>query len=205
MNKPILIVHVQGIGKHVLASSLLQTQLLHLFIGSLIIAIFIGPKSEHCLALSLSHSLRHSWLWDLTDVTLTCEDSRNRSTSHTTSPCLTSCCQFWQTCCQCWNITKALLLMTRQNKSHVVDAGTKQKPCCWCRNKTIHMLLMPEQNESRVADVGTKQKTIMVKKWSDQFSRHFIPISKQMSFRKTSKRGDRFQSKNLCCRFWTFT
>ena len=29
--------------------------------------------------------------------------------------------------------------MTRQTKSHVVDAGTKQKPCCLYWNKTIHL------------------------------------------------------------------
>ena len=49
----------------------------------------------------------------------------------------------------------AMLLMLEHNKSHVVDAGKKQKPCCWCRkkqnpccwcrNKTRAMLLMSEQ------------------------------------------------------------
>jgi hypothetical protein len=32
--------------------------------------LFIEPKSEHCLALSLTKSLLHSSCWDLNDVTL---------------------------------------------------------------------------------------------------------------------------------------
>ena len=40
----------------------------------------MGPKSDHCLALSVSHSLIHSLTikccWDLTDVTQACEDAR---------------------------------------------------------------------------------------------------------------------------------
>ena len=39
-------------------------------------SIFIGPKSNHCLALSVSHSS----CWDLTDVTLVCEyDEQNQA------------------------------------------------------------------------------------------------------------------------------
>ena len=44
------------------------------------------------------------------------------------------------------------------------------------------MLLMSKQNKRRDADVGTKQKTMVVKKWSEQFSRHFIPILKRFFF-----------------------
>ena len=51
--------------------------------------LFIKPKSEHCLALSLTKSLIHSSCWDLNDVTLACGDSRNLSKSHETSPCCT--------------------------------------------------------------------------------------------------------------------
>ena len=40
----------------------------------------MGTKSDHCLALSVSHSLIHSLTikccWELTDVTLACEDAR---------------------------------------------------------------------------------------------------------------------------------
>ena len=44
--------------------------------------IFLRRKSDHCLALSVPESLRQSSCWDVTDVTLVCED-------HATSPCLT--------------------------------------------------------------------------------------------------------------------
>ena len=40
--------------------------------------------------------------------------------NHATSLCLTSCSQFWQP-----------MLLTLEQKKHVVDAGTKQKPYCW--------------------------------------------------------------------------
>ena len=43
-------------------------------------SVFMGPKSDHCLTLSVTHSLIHSLTikccWDLTDVTLACEDAR---------------------------------------------------------------------------------------------------------------------------------
>ena len=39
---------------------------------------------------------------------------------HATSPCLTSCCQFWHSCCWRWNKTKAILLMSEPAKSHVI-------------------------------------------------------------------------------------
>ena len=63
--------------------------------------LFMGPKSNHCLVLSV----RHSCYWDLVDVTLACDDLRNFSKSHKTSPCLTSCFQVWQPCCWHWNKT----------------------------------------------------------------------------------------------------
>ena len=44
--------------------------------------LFIGPKSESCLALSVSPSLSPCSFWDLIDVTLACEDSRNPSLSY---------------------------------------------------------------------------------------------------------------------------
>ena len=47
--------------------------------------------------------------------------------------------------------------MPEENKRHVVDAQTKQKPYC-CRIKTKSMLLMLEQNKGHVVDAGTKQK-----------------------------------------------
>ena len=68
------------------------------------------------------------------------------SLSHSVSPrqplqtsrnfnCLTSLCQFWQPCCRCQNKAKAMLLKPKQNKSHFVDVGTKQKPCCNAESK----------------------------------------------------------------------
>ena len=50
-----------------------------------------------------------------------------------------------------------MLLMPEQNKGHIFDAQTKQKPCCWCRNKKA-IFLIPEQNKSNAVDVSTKQK-----------------------------------------------
>ena len=55
---------------------------------------------------------------------------------HATSPCLTSCSHLWQPYCWSWKKSKAMLLVQEQNKSHVVDARTKQKPYCWCQKKT---------------------------------------------------------------------
>ena len=73
-----------------------------------IFCIFIWPKSDHCLAVLVTQcSLR-----DLTDVTLAYEDSRN-------SPCLASCCQFWQASCWHCNKTKVMLSIPEQNKSLV--------------------------------------------------------------------------------------
>ena len=44
--------------------------------------VFIGPESDHCLPLSLTHSLTHSLtdccLVNLIDVTLVCEDASSK-------------------------------------------------------------------------------------------------------------------------------
>ena len=64
-------------------------------------SIFIGPKSDHCLALSFTESLSFCSFLDLIDVTLPCEDSGNLSL-----PAVVS------------------------FDSHVVGVVTKQKPCC---------------------------------------------------------------------------
>ena len=40
--------------------------------------IFIGPESDHCLPLSLTHSLTNSCLVNLIDVTLACEDANSK-------------------------------------------------------------------------------------------------------------------------------
>ena len=40
--------------------------------------IFIGPESDHCSPLSLTHSLTHSCLVNFTDVTLACEDVNSK-------------------------------------------------------------------------------------------------------------------------------
>ena len=89
---------------------------------SLIIALPVCPW----VSLSLSPCCEN-WLVPRPEVgrgtwlmTLTCEDSRNLPKSHAISPCLTSCCKFWQPCCWHWNKTKAMLLMSEQNKSLIV-------------------------------------------------------------------------------------
>ena len=53
------------------------------------------------------------------DVTLACEDSHNLSFPYKLSSVLT-----------------AMLLTLEQNKSHLVDAKTKQNPCCLCQMRT---------------------------------------------------------------------
>ena len=131
-----------------------------------ILKIFIGPKSDHCLVLSLLPSVSsvvETWLmWPW------------RVKIHATFPSLTSCRQYWQPCCWRWNKTKAILLMPKQNKTHAVyarweqklfvDAGAKQKlfcqchflfqnkqrPCCWCRMETKAILLMSEQLKGHI-------------------------------------------------------
>ena len=44
--------------------------------------VFIGPESDHCLPLSLTHSLTHSLtdccLVNFIDVTLACEDANSK-------------------------------------------------------------------------------------------------------------------------------
>ena len=40
--------------------------------------LIIGPESDHWLWLSLSHSLTHSRLVNLIDVTLACEDANSK-------------------------------------------------------------------------------------------------------------------------------
>ena len=57
-----------------------------------------------------------------------------------------------------------MLLMLEQNKSHVVDAGRKQKPCCCCWMKTKAILLKSEQNKSLAVDAGRKIKFMLSKK-----------------------------------------
>ena len=100
--------------------------------------VFIGPKFVIALP---CHWVGPFTCWNLIDVTLACEDSRNL-------PCLNSCCQFWQLWCWHWNKINAILYLSEQNKSHVVDVGWKQRPFCWCKNKTKALLLMLKQNKS---------------------------------------------------------
>ena len=49
---------------------------------NIVILFFIGPESDHCLLLSLTHwltdSLTHSCLVNLIDVTLVCEDANSK-------------------------------------------------------------------------------------------------------------------------------
>ena len=40
--------------------------------------VFIGPESDHCSPLSLTHSLTHSCLVNFIDVTLACEDGNSK-------------------------------------------------------------------------------------------------------------------------------
>ena len=42
------------------------------------VILFIGPESDHWLCLSVTNSLTHSCLVDLTDVTLACEDANSK-------------------------------------------------------------------------------------------------------------------------------
>ena len=82
-----------------------------------IFCIFIWLKSDYCLDLSFTQwSLR-----DLTDVTLACEDSRNLSMPY--------------------QLLTDILLTLQQNKSHVVGAGTKQKPCWILFNLVLSKLI----------------------------------------------------------------
>ena len=40
--------------------------------------LFIGPESDHCQCLSLTHSLTQPRLVNLIDVTLSCEDANSK-------------------------------------------------------------------------------------------------------------------------------
>ena len=46
-----------------------------IFVYAFALRIFIRPESDCCLALSFTHSLTHSCLVDLIDMTLVCEDA----------------------------------------------------------------------------------------------------------------------------------
>ena len=48
------------------------------FLLFLLFYVFIGPKSDHCLPLSLTNSLTNSCLVNLIDVTLACEDASSK-------------------------------------------------------------------------------------------------------------------------------
>ena len=89
---------------------------------------FVRLKSDHCLALSVSHSVTPCLLCVRLDVTLACEDSRNLSLPY-----------------QLLSVLTAMLLTLEQNKIHVVDAKSKA------------MLLMPDENNRHVVDDRTKQ------------------------------------------------
>ena len=55
-------------------------------------------------------------------------------------------------------LNKSRVVMLEQNKSLIVDAGTKQKTFCR-RSKTKSMLLMPEKKTKiHVVDAGTNKK-----------------------------------------------
>ena len=41
-------------------------------------SVFIGPESDHWECLSVTHSLTHSCLVNLIDVTLACEDANSK-------------------------------------------------------------------------------------------------------------------------------
>ena len=77
-----------------------------------VLFISIGPKSDHCLALSVRHWVNFCSCWDLVDGTLACEDSCNLSLSY-----------------QLLSVLTFMLLTLEQNKSHIVDVRTSQKPC----------------------------------------------------------------------------
>ena len=120
--------------------------------------IFIGPKSDHCLACSLSHSVSFclSWydpgVWKFAQLLLALPAVVSFD-SHVVDVG-----------------TKQKPRNWRRNKSHVVVVvfigRRKQKPCCWCRNKqkprcscwrkTKAMLLMSEQNKCRI-DIFAKR------------------------------------------------
>ena len=118
---------------------------------------FVRLKSDHCLALSVSHSITPCLLWDL--MWPWCV--KNHATSH----CPISCCQFWQKCCWCRNKRKAMLLDARWKKCF-----------CWCWNKTNAILLMPDEKKRFFCLCLNKTKALVPKKWLDQFSRHFRPF-----------------------------
>lgn len=59
-------------------------------------------------------------------------------------------------------LNKSRVVMLEQNKSLIVDAGTKQKTFCR-RSKTKSMLLMPDENKSHFFHVGAKPKALLLK------------------------------------------
>ena len=104
----------------------------HITASSIVnIASLIRPRSDHSIAFALVKvTLRHWILWQLSDITLTCEDGRVAADS------LWGCRLY---CC-CWNKTKSMLLVREKNKSHVVDDGTKQKPGWFKLQKTVSFI-----------------------------------------------------------------
>ena len=115
----------------------------------------IGPNSYHCLALSVtvSHSLPQCSCWNLVDVTLACEDSRNLFEATRPPIPLPAVVSF---------------------DSHVKDIGRKQMPCCSCQNKTKAMLLMLEQNTDKRCCWCWNKTKAMVSKISDHLKTTWI-------------------------------
>ena len=93
-------------------------------------SIFFGTKSDRCFTFSVTLSVRYSSCWDLSDVTLAC-DYAWAATEYFKGG---------RFCCWWEDKRKSMLLTPEQNKSHVIDAETKQKPFCWCCNKTKALL-----------------------------------------------------------------
>ena len=104
---------------------------------------FYWTQVHHRFALSVTLSVWQSSCWDLIGVTLACEESRNLSKSHTTSPKVTK----HLLALPAVSVLTAMLMTLEQNKSHVVGDVTKQKSCCWCRMKTKAIFFMSEQNQ----------------------------------------------------------
>ena len=96
---------------------------------------FTGPKSNHCLVLSLSHSLGQFLL-------LFKLDWCNPSTWRLSKPlkivtyallALLAVVNFNSHVVETVTKQQPCMLMTEQNKTYVVDARWKQKQCGWCR------------------------------------------------------------------------
>ena len=120
-------------------------------------AFFIRPKTNHYLALSLSHSV---------PPCLLCEDSRNLSKIHSTL-LLISCCQFWHHVVGCWKETRADVWYFLPYFSPFTNRNQAE---IWPRFQSLLKLLPLATFNSSCLSMDTRKNWIILRKLYSGFN-----------------------------------